>query len=460
MAILDQIQTIVIVMFENRSFDNVLGHLSMARFGNRKDVEGLVDPETNLDYTNFLEGQGYQPFELTDGSLLHDLPHNRVLVEAQLGKAGARYTMSGFADAYFRHTGSKVADPPSMGFLAAAATPMSSFLAAQYAVCDHWFAPLPTDTQPNRAMAYSGYAPIDNTKPRPIPIVRGSFVFEWLNARNVSWRVYHCGISFFALFDQLHEEVLGPNFRSFRHFPADMEAETPGQMPSVIFIEPEYSDSPVHFGWTPNDNHPPTAMGPGENFLRDIYKLLTKDGDKWKRTLLLAMHDEHGGFFDHVSPLAISAPLPPGALYQVPFGSTGPRVPALAASPWIPPSTVFKGSMDHTSILQLLAEKFDGSPDYNEEVARRRESGIQSVSALLAQTLDRPRADVPSPPEDTIVSPVALKPVLKPQTDSQQAFTVAAKELLAHDRKRALEKYPELVQLPEEAAPTAPRVPH
>jgi phospholipase C len=228
----------------------------------------------------------------------------------------------------------------------------------------------------------------------------------------------------------------------------------------VIFIEPEYSDSPVHFGWTPNDNHPPTAMGPGENFLRDIYKLLTKDGDKWKRTLLLAMHDEHGGFFDHVSPLAISAPLPPGALYQVPFGSTGPRVPALAASPWIPPSTVFKGSMDHTSILQLLAEKFDGSPDYNEEVARRRESGIQSVSALLAQTLDRPRADVPSPPEDTIVSPVALKPVLEPQTDSQQAFTVAAKELLAHDRKRALEKYPELVQLPEEAAPTAPRAPH
>ena len=77
MAILDQIQTIVIVMFENRSFDNVLGHLSMGRFGNRPDLEGLVDPETNPDYTNFLDSQGYQPFESKDGSLLHDLPHPR-----------------------------------------------------------------------------------------------------------------------------------------------------------------------------------------------------------------------------------------------------------------------------------------------------------------------------------------------------------------------------------------------
>jgi phospholipase C len=462
MAILDQIQTIVVVMLENRSFDNVLGHLSMARFENRKGVEGLTEPETNLDYTNFLDGQGYQPFELKDGSLLHDLPHNRGLVETQMAKLDSRYTMSGFADAYFRHTGSRVANPPPMGFLTPADTPMSSFLAAQYAVCDQWFAPLPTDTQPNRSMTYSGYASIDNTKPRPIPIVPGSFIFEWLNARGVNWRVYHCGLSFFALFDGLHEHVLGPNFRSFRHFPADWEAESAAEMPAVIFIEPEYSDSPIHFGWTPNDNHPPTAMGPGENFLRDIYKLLTKDAEKWKRTLLLAVHDEHGGFFDHVPPLAISSTIPPGALYQVPFESTGPRVPALVASPWIPPGMVSKETMDHTSILQLLAEKFAGTADYNEEVARRRKAGIQSVSAVLEESLDQPRSDIPLPPADIIVSPVVLKgaPELQAETESQQAFAAAAKDLLAHDRKRALEKYPELVHLPEaqpEPPPAAPQ---
>ena len=84
-------------MLENRSFDHMLGHLSMSRFGNRKNVAGLVDPESNLDYTNFLDGQGYQPFEWKDGPLLHDLPHSRALVATQLARTGKRFTMSGFA---------------------------------------------------------------------------------------------------------------------------------------------------------------------------------------------------------------------------------------------------------------------------------------------------------------------------------------------------------------------------
>lgn len=456
MALLDQFQTIVIVMMENRSFDHVLGHLSMARFGNRKDVAGLIDPESNLDYTNFLDGQGYQPFESKDAPLLHDLPHGRPYVATQLAKAGTRFTMSGFVDAYYQQTGSRVVDPPPMGFLSPEDAPMSNFLATHYAVCDNWFAPLPTDTQPNRSMACSGYTLIDNTKPRLIPTVEGNFVFEWLNARNISWRVYHCGISFFTLFDRFHEEVLGPNFRSFRHFPADFESESVAEMPSVIFIEPEYSDSPTHFGWTPNDSHPPTPIGPGENFLRDVYSLLTRDSAKWNRTLLIVTHDEHGGFFDHVPPLPIPAIIPPGARFSAPFESTGPRVPALVASPWIAPGTVFKGPMDHTSILQLLSEKFTGTPDYNDEVASRRKLGIQSVSQVVSQPLAEPRTDIPPPPQDTISSSVAMAPRVEPQTESQQAFTAAAKDLLTYDRKRALEKYPELVHLPEETAESAP----
>ena len=127
MATLDQIQSIVIVMMENRSFDHVLGHLSMKRFNNRQDVAGLIDPEENPAYANFLDGQGYQPFELKDGPLLHDLPHSRSLVGAQLGEA-APFTMSGFVKAYFDATGSRVADPPSMSFLSPADVSMSNFL--------------------------------------------------------------------------------------------------------------------------------------------------------------------------------------------------------------------------------------------------------------------------------------------------------------------------------------------
>ncbi|HEX8874256.1 MAG TPA: alkaline phosphatase family protein, partial [Nitrosospira sp.] len=160
-------------------------------------------------------------------------------------------------------------------------------------------------------------------------------------------------------------------------------------------------------------------------------------------------HDEHGGFFDHVPPLAISAPVPPGSLYSTPFVSTGPRVPSLIASPWVLTGAVFKGAMDHTSILQLLSEKFAGTPDYNDEVKRRREAGIQSVSQVVTQPPAKARADIPAPPQEIISSFVTLAPVAAPQTDSQQAFDAAAKKLLMYDRKRALEKYPELVRLPE-----------
>jgi phospholipase C len=445
---IDQLRTIVILMLENRSFDHILGHLSMPRFGNRKNVAGLVDPEVNLDYTNFLDGQGYQPFELKDAPFAHDLPHSRGLVDVQLAKSGNGFTMSGFVDAYYQATGSKVSDPPTMGFLSPADTPVSSFLAAQYAVCDNWFAPLPTDTQPNRSIAFSGYSLIDDTKPRPIPTVKGSFVFEWLNAHDVSWRVYHCGISFFALFDRF-EDVLGPGFRSFRQFPGDWEAENVSGMPQVVFIEPEYTDSPVHLGWTPNDNHPPTAVGPGEHFVRSVYQVLTKDPEKWKQTLLVVTNDEHGGFFDHVPPLPISAPVPTGSLFTIPFQSTGPRVPGIIASPWISAGSVFKGPMDHTSILQLLSEKFAGTPDYNDEVKRRREAGIQSVSQVLAEPLAQAREDIPALPEESISASVSLGPTIEPQTDSEQAFDMAARKLLEYDRKRALEKYPELVHLPE-----------
>jgi phospholipase C len=446
MKILDQIQTIVIVMMENRSFDHVLGHLSMTPYGNRKDVAGLIDPETNPSYTNFLDGQGYQPFQLKDGPLPHDLPHSRALVAVQLAKSSGQFTMSGFVDAYCQQTGSKIIDPPPMAFLAPSDVLVSSFLANQYAVCDNWFAPLPTNTQPNRSVAYSGYSLIDDTKPRPIPLVQGSFVFEWLNAHNVSWRVYHCGFSFFTLFDRF-DEVLGPNFRSFRDLPADLESESLAEMPEVVFIEPEYTDSPIHFGWSPNDNHPPTPIGPGEHFLREIYTALTRNPAKWNRTLLIVIHDEHGGFFDHIPPLTIPSPVPPGSLYSVEFESTGPRVPALIASPWIPSNTVLKGPMDHTSILQLLSEKFAGTPDYNDEVKRRKELGIQSVSQVFAQASTQPRADIPAPPQDTISNSALLTPMPTPQTNSQQAFASAAKRLMAHDYKRAIKKFPGLAHL-------------
>ena len=56
MAKLDAIKTIVVVMMENRSFDHMLGYLSLPPF-NRTDVDGLKnDPAWLAQFTNYDNG--------------------------------------------------------------------------------------------------------------------------------------------------------------------------------------------------------------------------------------------------------------------------------------------------------------------------------------------------------------------------------------------------------------------
>ena len=120
--------------------------------------------------------------------------------------SGGTATMTGFVRAYVMSTHSVVEQPPPLGYLTANSVFMSNFFARNYLICDHWFAPLPADTHPNRAMAYTGVSLIDDTKARLIPY--RNLIFDWLTAHGVRWRVYHSGFSFFSLFG-IFEQTLG-----------------------------------------------------------------------------------------------------------------------------------------------------------------------------------------------------------------------------------------------------------
>jgi phospholipase C len=442
MASLDQIDTIVVVMLENRSFDHVLGYLRLPSFDNRQDIDGLNNTDTDPRFANIYDHQIYRPFEMMDGSLVHDLPHARSLVDVQLALRNGTYTMSGFVDAYAQSSQSLENQPIPMGYMTPKSIPMSNFLARNYMVCDRWFAPLPADTQPNRAMAFSGSALIDDTKAQIIPCE--SLVLDWLTGKGVRWRVYHCGMSFFLLFGAF-EQALSDNFRSIQQLPADFQHEPDATVPQVIFVEPDYGDSPVHFGAGPNDNHPPLAMGPGEGFLRDVYAAFSGNPKRWARTILIVTYDEHGGFFDHVPPLAIKSPVPPNAQYTNPFSTTGVRVPAIIVSPLVSAGSSFHGTLDHTSILQLLAEKFaGGAGNYSTSVSDRMTQGIRSVSAALA-SVSTSRTDTPVAPATPIPVSSALRSTKAPLTENQGAFALAATSVMAKDNARALAQFPELV---------------
>jgi len=299
-------------------------------------------------------------------------------------------------------------------------------------------------------MAMAGTTSVDVTAPLLLP--DQDLVYDWLTRHGVSWRVYFDGaLPFFTLMPKLQGDIaeglvvdllgIETSFRRYRHFDRDFTYDP--TLPSVIFIEPAYTGAPQ---WRVNDDHPPTSISAGQTFLYSIYRTLLRRPDRWSKTALIITYDEHGGFFDHVPPLGVKTVVPPDAAYIQPFETTGVRVPALIASPFVEKGTCYHGHLDHTSLLQLLAEKFAGDRRaYSEDVNRRIDQGIESVSSVLSP---RPRQDVPPAP----TPPRAVRHVLRPATpalfnENQRALLLAGQHLLTHDHARALREFPELAHL-------------
>jgi phospholipase C len=104
-------------------------------------------------------------------------------------------------------------------------------------------------------------------------------------------------------------------------------------------------------------------------------------------------YDEHGGFFDHVSPPSVRTDPPPGANYTAGFETLGVRVPAFVLSPFVTPKHVFNGVLDHTSVLKFIAQKFGNGNPYSDVVEQRPVGSVLDVLDLQA-----PRTDIPSAP--------------------------------------------------------------
>jgi phospholipase C len=453
---LSKVQTIVVLMFENRSFDHMLGHLSYDAAAGETSIDGLQEPLINPKYLNTYAGDAYYPFSMPDAPFASDLPHEREFVTTQLDWSDLKkqFLMDGFVEAYDRFTtATRTVQPYPMGFLPASSVWATSFLATNFAVCDRWFAPIPTSTQPNRLMLLTARSAIDATKGL-FPPLPGRFVLDWLGDNKVRWRVYHCGISFFALLGKF-ELVLSDQFQSIDRLAADVANESEATFPQVIFIEPSYADAPHIGSDLPNDNHPPLAVGPGERLLTQVYEALTSNPERWASTLFIVTYDEHGGFYDHVPPLQVPHSEPNNP--YPPFTSTGPRVPGLVISPLVASRTVYSSPLDHTSVLQVLAERFTPGTEYSPDVTVRKQAGIGSVSAVL--NLDTPRVAIPTIPAPTVPAMIVLPTGAAAQpTKMQQAFADAATTMVTQYPQQTAQRYPELVhwQLATKASAPSP----
>jgi phospholipase C len=388
---LKDIETFVICMLENRSFDHMLGYLSLDDAPKKLPVEGLQSDSTwQHGWINRGDGAPFplKPLIATDS--IEDPPHGEEKIDMQIKThAEGHPHMGGFVQAYIKSRRDKEKPPPVdpgavMGYYKADGVPTYDFLARNYRVCDHWFAPVPLGTQANKLMAMAGESKVlDNETGLP----HHDLVYKWLKQNKVKWRVYQSGkfFPFFTMMDFWTAQILfslktnGDKFRYYKKFKKDWT--TAKNMPSVIFVEPDYTDS---FGSEANDDHPPTGVGGGQDLVRDLYETLIENPERWAKTLLIVTYDEHGGFFDHVPPLPITT-----KIRDRTFRTTGPRVPALLVSPHVGRGTAFSEPLDHTAILQLLAERFTPGHGYSLAVNDRLAQNV--LGRLSNAILARPR---------------------------------------------------------------------
>ncbi|PZX47776.1 phospholipase C [Algoriphagus chordae] len=383
-----QIEHIVVLTLENRSFDHMLGYLTQKK--NRTDVDGLgaAPNHTNpIPGTNF----SHSVFKLTDGAKISvDPGHGVKQVKEQI----ANGEMSGFVSNYMSKTDIKN-DPGSeklvMGFYDDDTLGMFDFLAENYMICDRWFSSHPGATYPNRFISVMGSAPSINNFEiggNEAGAVKGDTIFDILTQKNISWNYVESNIAFLRMFDKYRVDE-----KNIIQRDEWLSKARNGQLPAVSWIDPHIIDLEIE--GEADDDHPPANVGKGQLGVKEIYDALKSNDLHWQKTLFIITYDEHGGFYDHVPPHGINGEGNPVVhkIHKDGASHYGLRVPAFIISPWVKPKSVSKTVFDHTSILKTILSNFIGPEGTNKELLGKRTDAANSILSVLDR---RPRAVTPS----------------------------------------------------------------
>jgi phospholipase C len=407
---LSQIDHIVVLMLENRSFDHMLGYLSLppALGGKgRTDVDGLKGTETNDDQN----GVPFPVMRMASPIMNGDPCHEWDCVEEQLSNNNG-----GFLTNYSKVV---VSNPEFiLHYFTGADVPVYDHLAREFSICDRYFCSLPGPTQPNRAYSLAGTSDSKKNNFTSKELLagkgfEGKTIFEFLPA-NVSWKAYSHDIASLRFFKKFRVKLV-PQIDKITKFFADAKS---GTLPNVSWIDPDFGIAV--FPGPPNDDHPPHDMRHCQNLVSDVYNALLASPN-WEKTLLIVTYDEHGGYYDHVSPRKFT-PLdddPEFAFYGV-------RVPAFVISPWAAKQGAYGTNtngipaeeliFDHASILRTILKRFATDASGTLAMTRRVDTA-NDLSALLTESA--PRKDCKPAPRIPGV-PVSLKDTFLLEADQSE----------------------------------------
>ncbi|MFJ6726507.1 phosphocholine-specific phospholipase C [Streptomyces sp. NPDC091281] len=386
---IEDVEHIVVLMQENRSFDHYFGTLRGVRgFG---DPHPVTLPSGKPVWHQSDGAKDLLPFHPTADDLgmqfLEGLPHS--WPDGQAAYNNGRY------DRWVPAKGTT-----TMAYLTREDIPFHYALADRFTVCDAYHCSFIGSTDPNRYYLWSGHTGNDGTGGGPV-LGNEELGYDWttyperLEAAGVSWKIYqdigdgldaqgswgwisdayrgNYGDNSLLYFNKYRNARPGdPLFDKartgtdvkngdgyFDRLRADVKA---GRLPQISWIAAPEAFS-EHSNWPSNY---------GAWYIAQVLDALTADPEVWARTALFVTYDENDGFFDHVVP-----PLPPKSAAQGrstvdvgldlfpggggrtagPYG-LGPRVPMLVVSPWSKGGYVCSETLDHTSVIRFMERRF------------------------------------------------------------------------------------------------------
>jgi phospholipase C len=348
--------------------------------------------------------------------------------------AGQAPTMQGFVADYYAKLVAGGKDPSYddcrviMDAFTSAQLPVLSTLARSFAVFDHWFCAVPSQTYCNRAFfnASTSAGQVENRNWKP---VAAPTIFNRLDGLTQSpfdgsgalrWAIYGDGTH--SLTSLIHWPAIGKycgsNVLTMDRFRTDAQN---GTLPLYAFIEPRFSRTDA----TCNSFHPPHDVRLGEALLHDVY-MAVRNGKNADRTLLLVTFDEHGGCYDHVPP---GAATPPGdgadGQYGFKFDRLGVRVPTIAISSRTPAGMIIGTPMHAGAVARTLCEKYGLPP------LTARDASAPSLAKAIDPATMRAPASWPVTTPPSIPAEAAAGDPNAPLDELHEEFVSLAVSVLA-----------------------------
>jgi phospholipase C len=374
---LEDIEHVVILMQENRSFDHYFGAMPGVRGFHDPHAIRLPNGDSVFKQPYPGSAEGYlRPFRYnthtTSAQVTPGLPHDWSDQHAAWN--------NGAMDSWIKAKG-----PDTMGYFVREDIPFHWALAEAFTLCDAYHCSVIGPTNPNRLYMWTGWIDPEGRYGEPAnhndmsaddPRLRWKTYPERLQEAGVTWRIYQ------------EEDNYGDNsLEWFRQF-----AEAPRSSPIHKRAIPKRSagwfeydaqhDRLPQVSWlvapSAQTEHPNWMPAAGAQYIASKLDAIASNPDVWAKTAFILTYDENDGQFDHVRPPVPPRGTPGEYIDGLPIG-LGFRVPTIVVSPWTRGGYVCSDRFDHSSLIRLLERRFGVHEPHISDWRRRTVGDLTSV---------------------------------------------------------------------------------